>query len=129
MLMCSNHIDLSHYCLSSYSLTPLREKCPYWELFWSTFSRIQTEYWEILRISPYSVWMRENADQNNSEYGQFLSNAHLTADWIVSYFLLMSFVIFLFSGLVTDKFFFLNSSNKRYVADKSNKGEDSKKAQ
>ena len=23
-------------------------------------------------ISPYSVWMRENTDQNNSEYGHFL---------------------------------------------------------
>ena len=27
---------------------------------------------EILCISPYSVRMRENADQNNSEYGHFL---------------------------------------------------------
>ena len=25
-----------------------------------------------LRISPYSVRMRENTDQNNSEYGHFL---------------------------------------------------------
>ena len=45
----------------------LRKKCPYSELFWSVFSRIWTEYGEILRISPYSVRMRENADQNNSE--------------------------------------------------------------
>ena len=35
---------------------------------WSTFSRIRTEYGEILHISLYSVRMRENADQNNSEY-------------------------------------------------------------
>ena len=27
---------------------------------------------EILRISSYSVWMRESADQNNSGYGHFL---------------------------------------------------------
>ena len=40
----------------------LRKKCPYLELFWSAFSRILTEY--LLR-------MRENADQNNSEYGHF----------------------------------------------------------
>ena len=40
----------------------LREKCPYSELFWSVFSRIWTEYGE----------MRENVDQNNSEYGHFL---------------------------------------------------------
>ena len=50
----------------------MREKCPYSELFWSAFSRIRNEYGEILGISPYSVRMRENADQNNSEYGHFL---------------------------------------------------------
>ena len=50
----------------------LREKCPYSELFWSAFSRIRNEYGEIFRISPYSVRMRENADQNNSEHGHFL---------------------------------------------------------
>ena len=27
---------------------------------------------EVLRISPYSVWMQENTDQNNSECGHFL---------------------------------------------------------
>ena len=31
--------------------------------FWSIFSRSQTEYGEILRISPYSVRMWENTDQ------------------------------------------------------------------
>ena len=31
----------------------LREKCPYSELFWSVFSRIWTEYGEILRISHF----------------------------------------------------------------------------
>ena len=50
---------------------PLREKCPYLELFWSTFASIRIEYWEILCISAYSVQMRENADQNNSESGNF----------------------------------------------------------
>ena len=49
----------------------LREKCPYLEFFWSVFSHIWTEYGEILRISPYSVRMRENTDQKNSEYGHF----------------------------------------------------------
>ena len=33
--------------------------------FWSVFSRIRTEYGEILRISLYSVRMRENTDQKN----------------------------------------------------------------
>ena len=50
----------------------LHEKYPYSELFWSTFYCILTEYRETLRISPYSVTMQENADQNNSEYGHFL---------------------------------------------------------
>ena len=49
----------------------LREKCAYSELFWSVFSRIRTESGEILHISPYLVRMRENTDQNNSEYGHF----------------------------------------------------------
>ena len=49
----------------------LRKKCPYLELFWSAFSRIRTECGEIRSISPYSVRMRENADQNNSGYRHF----------------------------------------------------------
>ena len=32
--------------------------------FWSVFSRIRTEYGEIRSISPYSVRIRENRDQN-----------------------------------------------------------------
>ena len=50
----------------------LRKKCPYSKLFCSAFSRIRTEYGEIVRIFPYLVRMRENADQNNSEYWHFL---------------------------------------------------------
>ena len=49
----------------------LREKCPYSEFFWSVFSHIRTEYGEKLRTSPYSVQMREIADQKNPEYGHF----------------------------------------------------------
>ena len=49
----------------------LCKKSPYSELFWSAFSRISTQYRKILRISPYSAKMRENADKNNSEYGHF----------------------------------------------------------
>ena len=52
--------------------TSLCEKCPYSELFWSAFSRIPTEYREVLSISTYSVQMWENTVQNNSEYGQLL---------------------------------------------------------
>ena len=56
---------------SIYNGVSPRKKCPYSELFWSAFSRIRTEYGEIRSISPYSVCMRENADQNNSEYRNF----------------------------------------------------------
>ena len=38
---------------SFYSLNSLHEKCPYSELFWSVFSRIQSEYQKIwTRITP-----------------------------------------------------------------------------
>ena len=55
------------------------------------FSRIRTEYGEILRISPYSVrtagrcW--KNADQNNSEYGHFLrSDSIFSAEVLTVFF-------------------------------------------
>ena len=48
-----------------------REKCPYLVFFWSVFSGISTKYREILCISPYSLQMRENTDQKNTEYGHF----------------------------------------------------------
>ena len=64
---------------SVYSLIPLREKCSCLEFFWFVFSRIRTEYVEILRIPPYSIQMRENTDQKNSEYGHFLCSVQLTA--------------------------------------------------
>ena len=50
----------------------LRRNCPYLDLFWSLLSRIQIEYGKVLCISPYSVRMRENTDQNNFKYGDFL---------------------------------------------------------
>ena len=53
----------------------LYEKCSYSEFFWSVSSCIRTEYEEMLHISPYSVWMRENMDQENSKYGRFLRSA------------------------------------------------------
>ena len=52
----------------------LREKSPYSEFFWSAFSRFRIEYGEVRSISPYSVQMRENADQKNYEQGHFSNN-------------------------------------------------------
>ena len=50
----------------------VRTKWERLELFWSAFYRIRTEYEEIRSICPYPVLMRENVDQNNSNYGYFL---------------------------------------------------------
>ena len=52
----------------------MRENCSYSELFWSAFFRIRTEYGEIRSNYPYSARIRENTDQDNSEYGQFSRN-------------------------------------------------------
>ena len=63
----------------------LRKNCLYSELFWSAFPRIRTEYGEIRSICPYSVQMRENADQNNYEYVHFSSSVDitfLTLEWV-----------------------------------------------
>ena len=64
-----------HGLIADNRSSTLRKKCPYSELFWFAYSRIRTEYGEILRISPYSNRMRKNVDQNNSEYGHFLRSA------------------------------------------------------
>ena len=51
--------------------TALHEMCPYSEFLWSIFSRIRTEYEDILRISPYSIRMRENTDQKTPNTNTF----------------------------------------------------------
>ena len=56
--------------ISLFQIT-LREKCPHSGFFWSVFSCLRTEYGEMRSISPYSVRIRENTDQKNSEYGHF----------------------------------------------------------
>ena len=64
--------------------SPLCKKCPFSELFWSVFSCIRTEYGEIQSISLYSGRARENAYQNNSEYGHLLrsDNVSLFANYM-----------------------------------------------
>ena len=56
-------------CSSTYMT--FRKKCPYSEFFWSLFFHIRSEYGKMFHISPYSVRIRENTDQKNSEYGPF----------------------------------------------------------
>ena len=53
------------------------QSCSYSELFWSTFFRIRTEYEGIRIICPYSVRIRDDADQNNSKYGRVLRSFKL----------------------------------------------------
>ena len=50
----------------------MREKCPYLEIFWSTFSSIWAKYGDFLCESPHSVLMQDYASQKNPEYGHFL---------------------------------------------------------
>ena len=45
------------------------------------FPRIWTEFGEMRSIFPFSVRMRENAGQNNSEYGHFLRSDSTTNRW------------------------------------------------
>ena len=47
----------------------LPKKCPFSDFLASVFSRVRTEY--SVQMHPYSVRIRENADQNNSKYGHF----------------------------------------------------------
>ena len=60
---------------------PVRKKCLYSELFWSAFSRIWTEN------AKNAEKMRENEDQNNSEYGHFLRSVHKSNLYIFSIFI------------------------------------------
>ena len=74
-------VEVFHY-------VALRKKCSYSELFWSVLSHIRTEYGEIQSISPHSIRMRENADQNNSEYGHFLHSYGLVAHFLIKIYLI-----------------------------------------
>ena len=60
---------------SSSDLKAIKGKNIFWRIREKIYPHIRTEYGEILRISPYSVWMQENADQKISEYGNVLRGA------------------------------------------------------
>ena len=45
--------------------------------FWSVFSRISTEYGEILHIFPYSIRMRENTDQKKIRIWTLFTHEYL----------------------------------------------------
>ena len=77
----------------------LHENCTYSESFMSVFSRIRTKYGEILSISPYSLRMQENADQETPNTDTF----HAV---IISLLLLL----LLFSSLILLLFSLLSSA-------------------
>ena len=66
----------------------LCEKCPYLEFFWTIFSRVLTEYGEILRIPPHSFRMRKKTDQRNFKYRHFSRSVIL--QWERSRFTLLT---------------------------------------
>ena len=64
-LNCGNDIH-KFLCLSENRDNKLWKVACIWSLqIWKT-------YLELVRISPYSVWMWENTGQNNSKYEHFL---------------------------------------------------------
>ena len=67
----ATHTESRRISLLFFLCYSLRGKCPYSELFYSTFSRIRTEYGEIQSISSYSALMRENADQKTPNTDTF----------------------------------------------------------
>ena len=48
--------NVSHLILFCSIYVTLREKCPYSELFWSTFSHIRSEFEEILQSDCRKMW-------------------------------------------------------------------------
>ena len=81
LMFCSIH-NVTNMIIKTTSLS-LHENCPCSELFWSPFCHVRTEHGEILCIFPHSVQMRENVDQNNSEYGHFLRSVYLSSYFIL----------------------------------------------
>ena len=56
---CGLHFQIYTEALAAWKVKSVKIR----SYFWSVFFHIRTEYREILRISPYSVRMRENTDQ------------------------------------------------------------------
>ena len=58
-------------------------KVSVFRVFWSAFSRIRTEYGDLLCKSPYSVQMWENRDQKHSKYKHFLRSEYFVNQFCV----------------------------------------------
>ena len=81
--------------------------------FRSIFSRIRSEYGEILSISLYLARMRKNADQTNPKYGQFfpLNSAYPACRKGLLVLLRLAYFIGKLLGIFTDH----DSREKRKV--------------
>ena len=88
----------------------LHKKFSYWQLFWSVFSRIQTEY---------SVRVRENIDQNNSEYGHFSRSVRHQFD--IQQYYMNILCTFDFIHVFTESIVFTEQKMKFYIKDFFNK--------
>ena len=58
--------ELSHHCVKSMQVR---------SFFWCVFSRIWTEYEDLLPKSPYSVQVRENIDQKKNFVASYFSGS------------------------------------------------------
>ena len=83
-LSCANPSKIRFIIESPISSMILHEKYPYSEFFWSVFPCIRTEY---------SVHMRENTDQKNSEYGHFSCSVKPLTKSITSVFQVMYHIV------------------------------------
>ena len=84
----------------------LHKKFSYCELFWSVFSRIQTEY---------SARVREDIDQNNSEYGHFSRSVRHQFDIQQCYMNILC--TFDFIHVFTESIVFTAQKMKFYIKD------------
>ena len=55
-----------------YIIFPIKQKWQAGIKFKRHMSKLDVFLWVSVKWTPYSVWIRENADQNNSEYEHLL---------------------------------------------------------
>ena len=81
-------------------------------VFWSVFSRMWTEYEQILRICPFSVRIRENTDHRNSGYGYFSRNDNDSKNRMVEKILKKFIVVILIFFSCKSTFWMVSAKTK-----------------
>lgn len=81
-----------YFCLSDYlnvvrhikesEILVLCKNCPYSEVISSVSFRIRNESGDLLSNNQYSVWIQENPNQNNSQYGLLVLNGLIFEDYL-----------------------------------------------